>query len=154
LQAGSRPWSHLEDYPLAGTIIYPGLIFSAEWALRTTTNRGTRCWQRTYCWRGCWPYQLFAVPSLFTLTYSTARMAGVHQHLSAIWISMWIAISMIFYLREKQNIPLVPINHDLVAWSVNLHIGAMKALRLWYRSEWVANAAAFPRYIWITADGR
>jgi hypothetical protein len=185
---GMRMWAP----PLAGTIIYPGLIFSAEWALEDYHQSGnsllaayvllamllalsvpalalralliSRDDDKSVHARGIL-YLLFAVPSLFTLTYSTTRMVGVHQHLSAIWILIWIAIGMIFYHREKQNIPLVPrqpdvrwlrtihgvtallvlcgfllahlINHDLAAWSVNLHINAMKALRLWYRSEWV-----------------
>jgi succinate dehydrogenase/fumarate reductase cytochrome b subunit len=109
-------------------------------------------------------YLMFAIPSLFTLTYSLTRMAGVDRHLSAIWILGWIAIGVLLYFSEGRNKPpphaagvtwlrvvhgaialcllcgfLLAhlINHDLAAWSITLHGTAMKWLRLWYRSEWV-----------------
>ena len=174
--------------PLAGAIVYPGLIYSAQQALNSYHESGSylpaayvllamllalsvpalalralllsrddeRCVQARAVL-----YLLFAVPSLFTLSYSITRMAGVNQHLGAIWISMWIALGVIFYFREKQGPrPASPldikwlrvvhgvtallvltgfllahlINHDLAAWSVHLHIEAMQALRRWYRS--------------------
>jgi hypothetical protein len=98
---------------LTGVILYPGLIFSAEWALIGYHESASsplaayvllamllaplvpalvlrallksRDDDRLIHARGIL-YLLFAVPSLFTLTYSTTRIAGVNQHLSAIWI--------------------------------------------------------------------
>ena len=177
--------------PLIGALIYPGLMFSFGWALNDYRETGSpfqAAWavltmllaasvpalamralillrhdDRPVLARG-FLCLMFAIPSLFTLTYSLTRMAGEDQHISAIWILGWSAIGMLLYFSEGRNespphatgvtwlrvihgatalcllcgfLIAHLINHDLAVWSVALHRAAMKSLRLWYRSEWV-----------------
>jgi succinate dehydrogenase/fumarate reductase cytochrome b subunit len=111
-------------------------------------------------------YLAFAVPSLFSLTWSLTGTAGVRQYLPVIWPALWIAAGLALYLRERSVRPIRPragtgvarlrvthgaaalvlllafliahvVNHDLALWSESLHGDVMNCLRQWYRSAWV-----------------
>ncbi len=111
-------------------------------------------------------FVMFATPSLFSLTATLSRLAGVRQPLGlvTVWICMWLAVGLALYLRNGLSVQgrqersparlrvvhgvvalallvgfLLPhlTNHFLAAWSVELHGAVLKALRLWYRSAWV-----------------
>lgn len=111
-------------------------------------------------------YMMFATPSLFSLTATLSRLAGVRQTLGlvVIWVCMWLAVGFALYLRKGSNAHgaqerkpsslrvvhgiaalwllagfLVAhlVNHSLAAWSVELHGEILTSLRAWYRSEWI-----------------
>jgi succinate dehydrogenase/fumarate reductase cytochrome b subunit len=110
-------------------------------------------------------YVMFTTSSLFSLAFTLSRLAGLgYGALSAIWISVWLAAGALLYFRKDAAVQQLPspnlkglrvthgvtalcllfgfviahlINHDLAAWSVELHATVLKALRLWYRSAWV-----------------
>jgi hypothetical protein len=177
--------------PFIGAVIYPGLIVSFPWIMAGYRESGSlllavcallvvlvatavpvlaaralilmRDDEGLVLVRGML-YLMFAIPSLFTLSVSVTRIAGVDDHLTAIWISAWLAIGATLYFHKERGrstthgagisrVRIIHgvtalfvlfgfliahlINHDLAAWSVQLHIDTMKVLRLWYRSEWV-----------------
>jgi hypothetical protein len=111
-------------------------------------------------------YLVFAVPSLFSLTWSLSGTAGVREYLTVIWPVLWIAASVALYLGEGRARPVRGrsgtgvarlrmthgaaalvlllafliahvVNHDFALWSESLHGDVMNWLRQWYRSEWV-----------------
>ena len=177
--------------PLVGVVIYPGLILFFGRAISEHHQSGSALWalaalltmllamsipalairalmmmrqdERGVLTRAIL-YLMFAAPSLFTLSYSLTRVAGVDQYLSALWISLWTVVGVMLYFRQGRTTPVSQpsdvtwlraihggtalcvlcgfliahvINHDLAVWSVALHGTVMKFLRLWYRSEWV-----------------
>jgi succinate dehydrogenase/fumarate reductase cytochrome b subunit len=177
--------------PLMGAVLYPGFILLFPWAMAGFRESGSlllaalalvvillasavpvlaaralilmRHEEGHVLVRGML-YLMFALPSLFTLSVSVTRIAGVGDHVSAIWISAWLAIGATLYFRQERDQPKARtadisrvrilhgvtalvvlvgfviahlINHDLAAWSVQLHIDAMNSLRVWYRSVWV-----------------
>ena len=110
-------------------------------------------------------YLMLTTPSLFTLTVTLTRIAGVDQPgLVGIWASAWLPVGLMLYVRSGRNrhaaherqvtwlrvvhggtalcllcgfLLVHIVNHSLAAWSVELHGVVMKSLRVWYRSEWV-----------------
>jgi hypothetical protein len=177
--------------PLLGAVVYPGLMVAGEWALtgyeRSDSGLFATCFllamllalsvpalalralllvrdaERSVQERGVL-YLAFSIPSLFSLTYTITRIAGVHEHVGAIWGSAWVALGVMLYLRQGRKTPISSetdvrwlrvihgttalfvlcgfliahlINHDLAVWSVELHRDAMNWLRLWYRSDWI-----------------
>lgn len=109
-------------------------------------------------------YVIFAIPSLFSFTFSLTRFFGVYDFLGAIWISAWLAVAVLLHSRPEASPPrtrsmnIAPLrvvhgvtalilllgfliahlaNHSLAAWSVDLHGSVQQWLRLWYRSDWV-----------------
>jgi hypothetical protein len=177
--------------PVVGAMLYPGLILSFQWAVRGYRETGgllmpvlalllmlmatsvpamaaaalfrVRQHDGPAVTRGVL-YLVFAIPSLFSLTYSLSRVAGVREYLAEIWIGLWIAAGLALYLQRGASEPVSSgsgvsrlrvihgvtalvlllafllahlINHDLALWSVSLHRTVMSTLRLWYRSAWV-----------------
>lgn len=114
--------------PLIGTMVYPGLVVSGEWAISGYRESGSfllagyalltvllgasipvlalralllsRDDERAARIR-CILYLMITVPSLFSFTYTLSGIVGVRPHISAIWISVWIAIGVMLYQRRR-----------------------------------------------------
>jgi hypothetical protein len=177
--------------PLVGVVVYPWLVSSGEWAINGYRATGSYVLAMyvlatvllaiaipALALRGLLLmrqdetrvqakgilYLIFAMPSLFTLAFSLARLADAVTYLSAIWAAVWTAIGVTLYFRERLSAPALReanigalrvvhgvtalcllvgfliahlVNHDLAVWSLELQRVVMDWLRLWYRSIWV-----------------
>jgi succinate dehydrogenase/fumarate reductase cytochrome b subunit len=135
--------------PLFVVALYPELIYSFAWALRTYTQSGNRLLalyaliamllaasvppltarallamrhdEQPVFARGLL-YVAFAVSSLFSLTYTLSRMVGLGQQyhlLGAIWASAWMAVGAAAYFRREVAVPRAPGN--AVKWLRGTH---------------------------------
>lgn len=110
-------------------------------------------------------YLIVGAPSLFSLTLTVMRLAGVKRYGAiGVWICAWLTVGLMLYLRKGQGsstpherqVPWLRVlhgvaalcllcgfllahlsNHGLAVWSVELHGAVLDWLRLWYRSAWV-----------------
>jgi hypothetical protein len=189
MQHGKQLWI----LPLTAVVIYPGFLLSFDAAINAHHESGstfmavgavlamllagsipvlairalllTRHDAGPVLARGML-YVMFATPSLFSLTVTLTRLAGVRQlaGLVTLWVSAWLAIGLMLYVRrgrstsqerERQVTRLRVVhgvtalcllcgfllahlaNHSLAIWSADLHGVAMDWLRGWYRSDWI-----------------